>query len=678
MKPEVAIYKDFLIAYSKIPKSQQKRVRDFLDKFIENPTSRSINYEKLHNLKDSKIRSVRINDCYRAIIVKPDEGNVFLLVWVDHHDEAIRWVKNKVFKINDYTGALQVINYDYKEIIKNTTGEENKNEDEQSFLRDMEDDNLLVFGVPYDLLPLIKKVSNVAELLGLKKYLPEEAFEGIYYLLSGYKIEEVLEIVCNKKKHNTKALNTNNIRESLENNHTKVRFRIISNNNELKDILDKPFEEWKVFLHPSYRKIAEINYKGSVKVLGSAGTGKTVLAAYRAKYLAKLCEHKEDKVLFITANEILVRYVKEKLKVICNKKILKKIEIYSFENFVLRLKEQLNINEELVTIEQQEEILQTIKQKKGANYQANFFIEELEEIIEPLNITCLEEYLNISRTGRIQRLSKKQRILVWEVITTYRTYLKDNGLATLSIILKKLMQEELIKNMKYMHVIIDEAQDYNQGVFIFFRSLIPKGENDIFIVGDTQQRFRRKNVVLSNCGINIKGRRSKNLTINYRTTLEIDRYANKFLEGLTFDDLDSKKILKRNSVCLINGIEPCYNKFATFFHELEFVNNKIRELLSRGFCYSQICISSKKEKILQDIYIQGLNYYQIPYTNISNQENNGVNICVMRDLQGMEFRVVFIVGIESDINNLESEQDKCLYYMSCTRARELLFLSSFK
>ena len=43
-------------------------------------------------------------------------------------------------------------------------------------------------------------------------------------------------------------------------------------------MLNAPLEKWRVFLHPSQRKLVEKDYNGAVKVLGGAGTGKTVAA----------------------------------------------------------------------------------------------------------------------------------------------------------------------------------------------------------------------------------------------------------------------------------------------------------------------------------------------------------------------------------------------------------------
>ena len=91
--PTVALGSDFLDAYARIPRAQQRKVRDFTEKFKANPKSPGINYEKIHDVRDDKVRTVRIDQKYRAVVLHPDQGDVYVLAWVDNHDEAMAWAK---------------------------------------------------------------------------------------------------------------------------------------------------------------------------------------------------------------------------------------------------------------------------------------------------------------------------------------------------------------------------------------------------------------------------------------------------------------------------------------------------------------------------------------------------------------------------------------------------------
>ena len=77
-----------------IPRAQQKKVREFTEKFQADPKSTAINYEKIYSGQEThKVRTVRIDQKYRAVVLHPEQGDVYVLMWVDNHDEAMDWAK---------------------------------------------------------------------------------------------------------------------------------------------------------------------------------------------------------------------------------------------------------------------------------------------------------------------------------------------------------------------------------------------------------------------------------------------------------------------------------------------------------------------------------------------------------------------------------------------------------
>ena len=113
MQPTVAISSDFLDAFAKLPRKEQQKTSSFLTKLRNDPTAPGINYEKIESSADAKIYSVRIDDAYRGIVVREQDTGVYLLLWVDHHDEAYDWARRKRCAVNPKTGTLQV--YDVKD-----------------------------------------------------------------------------------------------------------------------------------------------------------------------------------------------------------------------------------------------------------------------------------------------------------------------------------------------------------------------------------------------------------------------------------------------------------------------------------------------------------------------------------------------------------------------------------
>src|SRR5271166_361055 len=104
----IALSKDFLLAFSNDQKSHQKKVREFFEKFQVHPEADGLQYEPIQRARDRNFYSVCLDQAYRAIIAKP-EPNLYVLMWVDSHDEAYRWAERKRREVVPATGAVQVI-----------------------------------------------------------------------------------------------------------------------------------------------------------------------------------------------------------------------------------------------------------------------------------------------------------------------------------------------------------------------------------------------------------------------------------------------------------------------------------------------------------------------------------------------------------------------------------------
>jgi hypothetical protein len=73
------------------------------------PDQPGINYENINAARDSNLKSVRLDRDWRGIVFKPSSGDVYVLLYVDHHDEAYRWAENRKLAINPVTGAMQMV-----------------------------------------------------------------------------------------------------------------------------------------------------------------------------------------------------------------------------------------------------------------------------------------------------------------------------------------------------------------------------------------------------------------------------------------------------------------------------------------------------------------------------------------------------------------------------------------
>ena len=190
---KVAISSDFLTAFARLPRQVQGKVTEFVNKFRNNPMSPGINYEKLNSGIDKKIFSVRIDDTYRGIVVRQQEAGVYLLLWVDHHDEAYQWAARKRCEVNPKTGAIQV--FDVQTVVEQISTPE-----KVALFALAKDDDLLRLGVPEVQLDLVRSFVNKEDFYKSESAMPHDVYEHLSWLVEGFPMEEVLELVSEEQK----------------------------------------------------------------------------------------------------------------------------------------------------------------------------------------------------------------------------------------------------------------------------------------------------------------------------------------------------------------------------------------------------------------------------------------------------------------------------------------------
>src|SRR5262249_60178574 len=91
--PKVALSQDFLLNLAKLPAAVHGKVLKWAIRFQTDPTASGFNYEKIRAARDPQLRSVRIDGDWRGGGFVPPRGGPDVLLYVDHHDAAFRWVR---------------------------------------------------------------------------------------------------------------------------------------------------------------------------------------------------------------------------------------------------------------------------------------------------------------------------------------------------------------------------------------------------------------------------------------------------------------------------------------------------------------------------------------------------------------------------------------------------------
>ncbi len=686
---KVAISSDFLTAFARLPRSIQGKVTEFVNKFRNDPNSPGINYEKLANGADNKIYSVRIDDTYRGIVVRQKESGVYLLLWVDHHDEAYEWAARKRCDVNPKTGAIQV--YD----IQTVTVEQPVAAAEPIFAG-VTDKQLIELGVPEAQLGYIKSFVTKESFYQAEGTIPADVYEYLSWLTEGIDIDEVLEL-CKEEQAAAEAT-ADDLAMALDMPATLKSFVVVDGEDELRRIMAEPLEKWRVFLHPTQRRIVRRNYSGAARVLGGAGTGKTVVAMHRAKQLAAGLSG-QQRILFTTFTANLAADIRENLRKICSLEELRKIEVIHLDAWVNQfLKESgfsavIGYDEVIGPLWEQAILLAN----NGLEFDVSFYEEEWNRVVIAQEALSLEKYIKATRNGRGTRLDRKKRMLVWKVFDNYQNLMKEKQIRDINTAMyesTKLLQSAGGRP-RYAHVIVDEGQDFSDNAYRLLRALAgDEHENDLFIVGDSHQRIYRNHPTLSRCGINVRGR-SSILKINYRTTEEIRRFAFALLNGISFDDLDEDVDLGDRCQSLTHGAKPVIKNFKDASGEFDFIVQEIKKLQANGIALTDICIVARTKKLVEDYIAQltraGIRSYAIKRNKSDDRSFEGLRVATMHRVKGLEFKYVFVAAVNNRIVPLPSAvnrtdavseaesitAEKCLLYVAMTRAQKGAYITSY-
>lgn len=685
---KVAISEDFLTAFAALPRQIQGKVTEFINKFRNNPQSPGINYEKINGGMDKKIWSVRIDDTYRGITVRQPETGVYLLLWVDHHDEAYAWARNKKCEINPKTGAIQVFDIVTTPVVKPVA-------QDCVLFAELTDGGLIELGVPEEQIPFVRSIGDAQEFYSQKGSFASDTFEALSWVVEGIPVDEVIELFKEEKEGSKPA---ENLADALDSPLSLKSFVVVEGEEELRRIMAEPLEKWRVFLHPTQRKIVNKNYSGSARVLGGAGTGKTVVAMHRAKHLAAGLKDKE-RILFTTYTANLASDIKDNLRKICTLDEIGRIDVINLDAWVSQFLREHGYQAEITYDEKADNLWEEAVTGTdfSGEFPVRFYEEEYNRVVVAQEAFSLEKYVKASRTGRGTRLDRKKRMQIWKVFEAYQNLMKEKQVRDINTAMYecRLLIEKTSSETRYKHVIVDEGQDLSANAFRLLRSIAgEEHENDIFIVGDAHQRIYKNKAALSKCGINIRGR-SGVLRINYRTTEEIRKAAFALLNGISFDDLDDSFDTGDRCQSLTHGSVPEIIAAANANEEFDEILAKVKGLIDGGVAAKNICIVARTHKLLDD-YIahftsSGIRCYEIKGNKADDRGLDGIRVATMHRVKGLEFQYVFVVAANNRIIPLASvidhtdaisEQEtmtaeKCLFYVAMTRAQKGAYISGY-
>ncbi|WP_201752797.1 UvrD-helicase domain-containing protein [Micromonospora rubida] len=551
-------------------------------------------------------------------------------------------------------------------------------------------------GIDDQVLRAVRTIIDKPQLEAFGTLLPEDQFEVLQYLAEGFSPEAVYrDLVTQRRPVDATSEPSESLAMAIAN--TTSRITLVTRPDELAEILDKPFAAWRVFLHPSQRRVAyRVSYNGPAQVTGGPGTGKTVVALHRVKHL--LARSPDSRVLLTTYTNALAATLRENLALLLDdEKQLTRVDVTTVNAYANRTVRGLagRVPAPIGDADERQ-VWRRVCRRLDLPWTEQFLAQEYRHVILAQDVRGREAYREVSRRGRGSALGPRQRDRVWDAVEMFSAELTAAGTAThLQVCARaaRLLDGADLAAHGFDHVVVDEAQDLHPAQWRVLRAAVPPGPDDLFITGDPHQRIYDSRVSLTALGISVAGRSSR-LRVNYRSTEEILTWATGVLVGARVEDLggdgDDSLTGYRS---LLHGKRPHTQGYPTPQAETAALVKRVGEWLEQGVRPSEIAVCARFNTVLGSVQdeLTGAGISAVRVRDQPGADVNGVRLATMHAMKGLEFRCVAVVGVTakavpftkevtpSEVDQLQHDSDmlreRCLLFVASTRAREALHVS---
>ncbi|MFO1114306.1 MAG: 3'-5' exonuclease [Beijerinckiaceae bacterium] len=689
---EFRIADTFTDALARLPAADQKAVKTSAFDLQTNPEHPGLQMHRIDQSKDRHFWSVRVNSDIRIIVHKTDAS--MLLAYVDHHDKAYKWAERRRIEAHPRTGAVQIV--EVRERVEEIVlplfeAAAQRAAAPPSPFATLSDDDLLSVGVPPDWLADVR-AANEDAFLGLASHLPAEAAESLleFATLGSFPPKPpapAFSIGYSPLDASREAPDPYAHPDALR------RFRVVENLEELQQALDYPWDKWMVFLHPSQRELVERNFSGPARAAGSAGTGKTVVALHRAVRLAR--SSPQARVLLTTFSDPLAAALEQKVRILAGPDtgVIPRVRVASLsavaaELYELAFGQRAHIAKEDLVARALEKSTEQLEPKPNLN----FVRSEWSNVVDAWQVGSVEEYLAVPRLGRRMRLGSKQRERLWPVFEAARKTIEERGFYTWPRVFLTVASFFADRPEKpFTHIVVDEAQDLGVPELRFLAAISAPGTDALFFSGDLGQRIFQQPFSWSALGINIRGR-STTLKVNYRTSHQIRRAADKLLPP-TLQDVDGVQDNRKGTVSVFNGPEPAVFLASDETAETEAVSAFLRTAVEDGINAGEIGLFVRTPSLLSRARaaVKAAGFDCVELTERGHKSDGRVAIGTMHLAKGLEFKAVAVLACDDDALPLRDrveaaadeveledvyETERQLLYVAATRARDRLMLSA--
>ncbi|WIM87434.1 3'-5' exonuclease [Candidatus Mycobacterium wuenschmannii] len=709
MKTKVEIHDLFQNSYDELDGSIKSRVLNFIMKLQQDSEATGLDFKQPKGAASKHVRTARVTDNYRAVLVNAgsdDDSGRLYLVAVKKHDDAYKFAETLTLQVNEKTGAAEL----YDPIaLGHAMDHARAGIDSSGGARPLmpttvSQADLERFGVAPDVAAELKQITTEDALQKLVEALPGSQGNAVLDLAFGKDPQDVWNDLVIEDPG---PIDVDDFEAALKRPLSRLSFTAVEGDNEeeLQAVLEGEFAKWRVWLHPLQRKLAtHEGWNGPFRVTGGAGTGKTVTAIHRARFLGRrLDESGADakvKVLFTTFTRNLAQTIEGQLIQLAGPSVTDRVYVVNLDSLARTVVAATDAGRKFVNSSkvipdyQLEPLWRTAAQAAKGDWDPGFLGDEWSQVVLGNGIVDEAAYLRIARSGRSQRLSRPQRADVWLAIEQFQLLMRAQGQTTFTELASRaamVLESDpgLRDQFGYLHAVIDEAQDLHPAHWKLLRALVPAGTDDLFIVGDAHQRIYGKAAPLSRFGIETRGR-ARRLTVNYRTSREILRWCLQIADA-DADDLDTSSDTLAGARSVFHGPEPESFGFKSKSDEDKGIVSKIEQWVLDGYSRSDIAVFTYERndvrEICESLEAAGIDTGVVNESTKEERLGDVVRVMTMHRAKGLEYRGVamarlgsksfpphFVQQKHGDEKDQEEKRLLRVLYVAGSRARERLAL----
>jgi len=678
----------FTKSLGKLGARDQKQVKTAAFDLQMNPERPGLHLEKLAGAADPGFRSARVNADLRIILHQ--RGGDLLLCYAAHHDDAYAWAKRRKLEAHPTTGAAQLVEVPEAPAPEPAVAELGGGHEEPEYpplFAELSDAALLGIGVPDGWQDAVRR-TTMGSFFDLAERLPEEAGEALLeYVASG--------TLPTARTQPADA----DADDPFAHPDAQRRFRAVDNLETLKQALEYPWEQWTVFLHPAQEALVTRRYTGPARVMGSAGTGKTVVALHRALHLAR--RDPEARVLLATFDRVLSVALRQKLARLIphDDPARRRITVSYVDGVALSLYQQAFGREPQVAADNRIEavIAEAAEAVGETRFSTRFLVNEWRHVVDAWQLRDWESYRDVPRLGRRTRIGARQREALWRVFAHAQELLDRRGLITWARAVAAVTRHYAGRAGKpYDHAVVDEAQDIAIPQLRFLDTVTGDDPDALFFAGDLGQRIFQQPFSWLSQGVDVRGR-STALKVNYRTSHQIRRRADRLLPGQV-RDVDGEADDRRGTVSVFDGPEPEVTVAADAEAERDAVAAWLERAIAAGAEPGEIGVFVRTREQLdrakRAVEAAGERWVTLAergdLLRLDDADTAPVPIGTMHMAKGQEVKAVAVMACDDEAIPLQARIETCadesdldevfaaerhLLYVALTRARDRALVS---